>query len=327
VNKRLFAENRFFPLKNAGAGVVLGLGAPLGYVLFSMLFLNPENQSLVVWLAHLVRDETMLMLYLTVPTVFVFTAFGFYHGLQEAKLDYHTKEMERFLNVVAHDVASPLTVIKDGVAQISEGLHGQVTDAQHDLLENIRLQESIVTELVRELLDLQRIESGRYRLDLEPQPLVMMVEKAVSEMGVLIKEKKARVVLDVQAQGVIWVNADAFKFRQVLRNVLGNALKHIPNEGAVYVQVKLSEEDATSSEVVVRNEGASIPEDKLKVIFDKFIQADKHDQRSGFGLGLCICRDIIEMHRGKIWAENVKPSGVAFHFTLPTVVQGKTKKA
>ena len=301
--------------KAAAVGALLGLGAPVGYFLVSFLWLNPGHLHLTACVLTVWKKEFPLLLYLTFPTVTVFSLFGLYHGWQEARLAVKTHQMEHFLAVASHDIRNPLTVIHQAADLLDSETKGILSQAQRSLLNMMNHQVGVVVNLVEGLLDLYRMESGAYTLCLERTPLTPLVEKGTKEMELLVNQKSGsvKIVSDFRSDESVFV--DVFKFRQVIRNLLDNAIRHMPEKGTILI--RLLKNPKEELEVTVQNEGKSIPEERLPFIFNKFAQAKLHDQRLGYGLGLSICKDIVMLHRGRIWAENIKPSGVCFHVCLP----------
>lgn len=297
-------------------GAFLGLGAPLGYLLYSFVLLNPEHMGLLGWSAYALKHQTLWMVYLTVPTVTVFSLFGFWHGVQEARLASRKDQMARFLHIAAHDIRAPLGVIYALMALIKEGEVLGPFDAHRERLTRIAYEQiGVINELLDELLNMQKIEAGQYRLDLQPLSILPLVRKSVDEMAVLIEKKSAQVEVIADVPEDTQMQADAFKLRQVLRNLLSNAIRHSAEGGKISVRV--SRQDSGDIEITVSNEGPRIPEEYLAVIFDRLGQAGAGSEKLGAGLGLAICKEIVALHKGEIRIENTEPSGVRAWVRLP----------
>ena len=148
--------------KAAALGALLGLGAPLGYFLFSFLLLNPNELDLLSWISEVGKNESPLLFYLTVPTVTVFTLFGLYHGRQEARLAIKTYQMDRFLNIAAHDIRNPLAAVREAADLLELGITEGLDPRQKSLIKLIHRQMEVVLNLLEELLDLHKIEIELY---------------------------------------------------------------------------------------------------------------------------------------------------------------------
>lgn len=302
-------------LKAVAVGALLGLGAPAGYLLFSFLFFNPERLGLFSWCLAVLNEDPFLLAYLTFPTVTVFSLFGLYHGIQESRLATKTHQMEHFLAVASHDIRSPLAVVQKAAELLQEETPGSLNPGQRAVAEMIERQSQVMTDLVEELLDLHQMEAGEYELRLEWIEIIPLIEKAAEEMRILAAQKSGELQVVTDLPRETRLLADSFKLRQVIRNLIDNALKHLRKGGKILIYIM--ENAAKELEIAVHNEGECIKEEKLPFIFDKFVRAEDPDRPLGYGLGLSICKDIVDLHHGRIWAENVRPSGVCFHFCFP----------
>lgn len=311
----LMKRRREDVLKAMAAGALLGLGAPAGYLLFSFLVLNPDHLGLFSWSAFVLSQQSLLMAYLTFPTVTVFSLFGWYHGRQESRLAAKTHQMEHFLAVASHDIRSPLAVVQQAADLLQGEVQGPLNPGQKAMAEMIGHQSKLMTELVQELLDLHQMEAGEYQLRLEWILIIPLIEKAAEEMRLLTAQKSGALKIVTDLPHETKVLADSFKLRQVIRNLIDNAVKHLREGGKILIYIM--ENADKELEIAVHNEGECIKEEKLPFIFDKFVRAEDCDRPLGYGLGLSICKDIVDLHHGKIWAENVRPSGVCFHIRLP----------
>jgi signal transduction histidine kinase len=166
--------------------------------------------------------------------------------------------------------------------------------------------------LIDDLLDVSRIDAGRFSVDRQPEHVQLLVLEARELLSPLAEEKG--VVSEFEAKRDLPIVAvDRERLLQVFSNLIGNAVKFTPAGGNVQVKV-----DGANGEVVIRirDTGPGITETDLPHIFDRFWQA-KRTGRAGAGLGLAIAKGIIEAHDGRIWAESEPGNGAAFYFTLP----------
>jgi two-component system sensor histidine kinase KdpD len=169
--------------------------------------------------------------------------------------------------------------------------------------------------LVGNLLDMSRIESGALRPKREWNILPEIIGSVLTRMKHLAEEHQIKV--DVP-ESLPLVPVDYVQMEQVFTNLVSNSLKYAPANSVVCIRAQVKDE---SIHVQVSNQGPQVPPQDLKRIFDKFYRITAADKVTGTGIGLSICKGIIEAHGGNIWAENV-PDGLAFNFTLPLTWDG-----
>jgi signal transduction histidine kinase len=249
--------------------------------------------------------------------------------LAQAELREAVRLREEFLSVASHELRTPLTPLK-GFAALTLGRVEQGADfpERERLLKALRSmarQTDRLTRLVDDLLDTSRIQAGRFELEREPVDLLPLVRE-VLERFELRGEECLRFVLeapDTPVEGV-W---DGPRLEQVVTNLLSNAVRYSPQGGIVRVGFHLTEE---SVELRVRDEGIGIPPESLATLFQPFVRASNATSRhfGGLGLGLFICREIVQRHGGSIWAESPGPhQGSCFHVLLPRRAPADTTAA
>ncbi len=301
--------------QTAMIGAFLGLGAPCGYLLYSFVLLNPSELSFTDWIPFVLHNQGILLTYLTIPTIIVFAIFGYYNGLQKQRLALKKQQMEEFLHIATHDIRSPLVVMKKGTELLRDQTTGLLSAKQARIVQMLHNQSDVMSNLVTELLDIHKMESKQYHLELIPTQLIPLIKKAIEEMTLSIEDKSGSVKLTADVPEELTVLVDSFRFRQVMRNLLSNAVRHMPEEGII--DIHIFENSPGELEITLSNDGPTIPEEKLAVIFDKFAQAQTYSQPLGIGLGLAICKNIVALHCGRIWVENIDRAGVRFHISLP----------
>ncbi|MBI4763494.1 MAG: HAMP domain-containing histidine kinase [Deltaproteobacteria bacterium] len=220
-----------------------------------------------------------------------------------------------FFSTMSHELRTPLTSIKEGIALLQEGAAGPVTDKQKKLLDIVAQESRRLIELVNSSLDFSKMEAGMMTYHFEPADLVFLINKVILEMGPLVESKKIRLEAEVKAS-LPKVTMDQERILQVLRNLIGNALKFTPEGGRIGVFAGLT---GQGIKVAVRDTGPGIPENSLLTIFNKFQQVipEKSFQIKGSGLGLAIVKHIITSHGGRVWAESKLGQGSTFYFVLP----------
>lgn len=232
-----------------------------------------------------------------------------YEQLQRA---IHSRD--EVLAVVAHDLRNPLSTVSMAADLAREPALAQEDRSRQ--LNIIRRAVGVADRLIGDLLDISRIEAGHLTLDCAPTPLAPLFEE-VAEMLRAQAERRA-IALDVYmpaGEDLVW--ADAARLRQVLYNLVGNALKFTGEGGSISIRADPLDD---SVRISVLDTGIGIPEDARDHVFDRFWQA-KHSPRGSAGLGLAIAKGIVEAHRGRIWVESRAGGGSIFSFTIPRHAQ------
>ncbi|MGQ9645916.1 MAG: ATP-binding protein [Thermodesulfobacteriota bacterium] len=220
-----------------------------------------------------------------------------------------------FFSTVAHELRTPLSSIKMGLSLLTEGREGSLTEGQKELLTLIQKENNRIIGLVNAILDLSKIEAGMVTYKIEPQNVAPLIDQVVKEMGPLIEAKRIRFESEL-AERLPVAKIDTERFLQVLRNVIGNALKFTPEGGHVKVSVRTIDQGL---QITVTDTGPGIPEKNLTTIFEKFQQVDRRDSYKvkGTGLGLAIAKQVVTHHGGRIWAESQLGRGSTFFIQLP----------
>lgn len=229
----------------------------------------------------------------------------------------HLKELDRikseFVTTVSHDLRSPLTAILGYVELIERA--GETNDQQKEFIDRVRLSVQQITSLVTDLLDLGRIESG---LDerRESTPLAVLARYAVEGLRASAETKALRIQVEL-ADNLPLVAGDPIRLRQMIGNLVENAIKYTPAHGTV-----LLEAEGEGDQVILRviDNGPGIPVTDQPYLFDKFFRGSNvDDQSTGTGLGLSIVKSIVDNHSGRIWVESTPGEGSVFTVVLPAV--------
>lgn len=216
-----------------------------------------------------------------------------------------------FVATASHELKNPISVIKMNVCNILDGLVGQVNPEQKSILEICQNVIDRMGRLVNELLDLHKIEAGMIETKRKLCNPSQILEKQIKELEVMINKKRITLIKEVSDKNLsIW--ADDGKITQIVNNLLSNAIKYTPETGTITFRLYLIDE---LLRIECLDTGPGIPVDKLDKIFDKFERLD--DSKEGTGLGLAITKDIVEMHKGRIWAESKIGEGSKFIVVLP----------
>ena len=220
---------------------------------------------------------------------------------------------DEFISTVSHELRTPLTSIRGALGLLSSGILGEVSDKAGNLLRIALTNSDRLVRLINDILDLERIQSGREPLAFRPVQLGEIVRQAIDGMQPVADAGGVQLIHDtVQVE----IAADPDRLLQVLTNLLSNAIKFSPPNSTISVMLRPGLNGVTLS---VIDHGRGIPADKLEAIFGRFQQVDASDsrQKGGSGLGLAICRTIVLQHSGRIWAERNPVRGSKFRVYLP----------
>jgi PAS domain S-box-containing protein len=230
-----------------------------------------------------------------------------------------------FISIVSHELRTPLTAIRGSLGLIATGIYDHKPDKAKRMIEIALADSDRLSRLVNDILDIERLDSGKVELVMEVCEVSDLMQRAVEGVEAIAELTSITLcVTPLFAQ--VWAAPDAIL--QTLTNLLSNAIQFSPPNGTVWLSADMVHSNRTQSPTIrfgVKDQGRGIPDDKLEMIFDRFQQADVSDsrQKGGTGLGLSICRSIVQQHGGKIWAESSlkPPTGSHFYFTLPTPKQ------
>ncbi len=215
------------------------------------------------------------------------------------------------LSSVSHELRTPLATIKASVSSLRSGEVEWDTEARQDLLAAVEEETDLLNQLVGNLLDSSRLEAGSLRPQITWNVLADIVRAVLARMKTTLRNH--RVEADV-SDDLPLVPVDFVQLEQVFGNLLSNSAKYSPP--GTRIAIRAQAEDESRVHVQVTNQGPQIRHEDLERIFDRFYRVTASDRVAGIGLGLSICKGLIEAHGGRIWAENL-PDGLAFHFTLP----------
>ena len=231
------------------------------------------------------------------------------------------KEIERlkqeFVSIVGHDLRTPLTSIQVSLSLLAEGIRGPLPEV---VLSDVRSAERNVERLIRlinDLLDIARMESGRWRMRCETVSVDSLLERAAEAVRPL--SQQLHIKLDI-VPGGLSIAADADRLIQVVVNLLSNSLKFSPPGSTISLGSRTA---AQWVEIAIKDQGPGIPLEFKDRIFDRFQQVDGTEHKGGSGLGLAICKAIIGEHKGTIGVDSEPGQGSTFWFRLPAPA-GKT---
>src|SRR6202140_512964 len=224
----------------------------------------------------------------------------------------------QFLSHVSHELRTPLTCIHQYVTLLLDGLAGPLAPDQHDHLKTVLKSVNQLHAMIRDLLEATRAESGKMRIEPRCVALGELVQQAVAMLRPTANEKNVGLEIGMD-QRLPLVHADPDRVLEVMINLMDNAIKFTPPDGGVMLQASMVDADPSSVYVSISDTGRGIGPEAKALIFERLYQDPESvdNNRSGLGLGLFICREIIRLHEGRIWVSSDPGQASTFTFTLP----------
>lgn len=234
----------------------------------------------------------------------------------------HVQRMkDELIAIVNHELRTPLTSLQGSIELLLTGKLGELSEQGQRMLEIAANNIERLTQLTDSLLTLEQFDSGKAVLLKQPCNTGDLVKQAIENVQTIAAKRGVR-LLATPDPIPVWLDID--RMGQVLHQLLMNAIRFSEPGGRIWLEVELKESGFHGMQppfvlVSVKDEGQGIPADKLEVIFDRFQQVDASDTRrqSGAGLGLALCRRIVEQHQGNLWVESTIGQGSTFYLALP----------
>ncbi len=238
--------------------------------------------------------------------------------IEEANLNLKEvdKRKSKFLDIVAHDIRTPLTSILS-YADLLLRYKSEPEDTRDEFLKVIIQESRRLGDLISDYLDLSKIEAGLLEYEIQPMDFREVIDHSVSVYSGACMEKGILIEADGLPEELPLVG-DKKRLIQVMSNLLSNASKFTPIDGRIMIRAGI-DADGEELEVTVADTGPGIPESHVHEIFKKFAQVHDGELHTvgGTGIGLSICKEVVASHHGKIWAENREEGGACIHVTLP----------
>jgi signal transduction histidine kinase len=229
------------------------------------------------------------------------------------KLDKNEQLRKELIGDVSHELRTPLAFIKASIESIADG----VINPSPEILQDIQEEIDRLTRLVDDLQELSIIEAGSYVLDKKKVAVTNLIIPLANQMQSSFKDKAIQFNLELGGD-LPEINVDVDRIKQVLTNIISNAIRFTPQGGRI--ELRVSNENSSSIKFAIRDSGIGIPRAQLGKIFTRFYRVDKSRSREGggSGIGLTIAKQFIEAHSGRIWAESPgENQGTTIAFTLP----------
>ena len=226
---------------------------------------------------------------------------------------------DEFISTVRHELRTPLTSLRASLGLISAGTLDKRPEKQRQMLDMAMGNCDRLIRLVNDILDFEKVEKGKLQFDREPVEAIDLLRRAADVAYTAASQ--AHIIVGVEGAPV-QILGDEERILQVLNELVANAIKFSPRDSSIRLSAQPRHGGGEGAEEVcftVEDQGRGIAQEKLERIFERFQQGDASDSRAlgGTGLGLALCRSIVEQHGGRIWAESTPGKGSRFHFTLP----------
>jgi len=237
------------------------------------------------------------------------------HQLQTARQD--------FVSNISHELRTPLASLRALVETLSDGAL-EDPDAAHRFLRHMEVEVDALTQMVQELLELSRIESGKVTLQYSSVAGSDFVIQSCERLQAQANRADVTIIVDAP-ETLPAIEIDTTRMQQVLTNLIHNAIKFSPTGGTIRVSATMNESHEMT--IAVADTGVGIAHEDVSRIFERFYKADRARAGGGTGLGLAIAKHIVQAHGGTIWAESIPGRGSTFYFTVPTAVKPTAETA
>lgn len=221
-----------------------------------------------------------------------------------------------FINITSHQLRTPLSGMKWLLELIKEGDTRNLTKKQKDFINKIYNENERMIALVADLLEVSRLESGQFKLILQPTDITSVIRSLIREKKTVVQKKRLNVTFTTEQEPFPFVRTGPMKIKQAIGNIINNAILYTPEKGHILIDLKVQGNKVLCK---VEDTGIGIPEDSQNRVFSKFFRGSNilQVQTTGTGLGLFITKAFIEASGGKIWFKSEENKGTTFYFTLP----------
>lgn len=283
------------------------------------------------------EDERLAMTF-TSYLAALYESVAFYHEIQDlaAKLASEIEDRKRaeeelersrkqqmrlkdeFLSHVSHELRSPVMTVQQFLEILQEGATGPINAQQREYVDIALRNTNQLSTMIGDLLDAARIEAGKLRVDLEPMDLPEVLHEAVASARPAAEKRQVTLTLDLPGTLPLVV-ADRSRVRQIVTNLLDNAIKFTGSQGSVAVKAAPDPDDPRLVRLQVSDTGCGLSPEDAQRVFERHFQVPNRDcaARKGLGLGLCICKELVTLQGGDISVKSQSRAGSEFSFTLP----------
>lgn len=238
-------------------------------------------------------------------------------AMANAELRHLDEVKSTFISVAAHELQTPLSSINGFIEMLLDEVYGPVNEEQKEALDIVQRSATRLISIIKNLLDVTRIEAGRIELALRPINLSELIESIVAEFRPQIEARQQKLLLSLQPN-LPFALCDHTRTIQIVGNLLSNAIKYTPNKGTIKISSQPADVEGFL-QLSVSDSGVGISKDDQKMLFTRFFRSESAHVtgENGTGLGLYITRALVELHGGQIWAESELWQGSTFNVTFP----------
>lgn len=266
------------------------------------------------YILTLIVAETLLLLVITIILFYALHRTSVIKKHEESLISSQTRQRD-FIPMLVHELRAPLSVIQGASDLLLKEVKDLSADQIHTLLAQVKSSSGSMLKMVGDILDVSKMDSGKFEVNRVYANINNILKEECGYFQSLAKVKN--IILDCKIDATLPnTSFDPERIKQVLNNLLSNALKFVPESGSIIVS---SAKSGNYIQVTVADSGEGISDTDKHILFQKFVQTQSHNhtKERGTGLGLYISKGIVEAHSGRIWVEDNKPTGARFNFTLP----------
>ncbi len=235
------------------------------------------------------------------------------------KAEYANRAKSNFLANMSHELRTPMHGILSFANLGKKRIHKATPEKLESYFNNIQISGERLIKLLNALLDISKLEAGKMILDIQQYNITDLLIKCQNELEAKFSEQQLS--LQINAESTLLAYFDYDRIYQVVINILSNAIKFSPPDSIITINAEIKEQEEQQQLIVsIEDQGVGIAEKEVDNLFEKFFQSDNQDNDTGMGgtgLGLAICKEIISLHKGKIWFESNAGSGSIFFFQIP----------
>jgi signal transduction histidine kinase len=236
---------------------------------------------------------------------------------QRRELEEEAKNKSLFIDILAHELRTPLTPVLNSASMLDDMMGSNSSGSLGKLARNILVGVRVLENRLDELLDLARYSRGTFKINLQPCNLQEFFERIFAVYKSSLDRNEPRLIIDLP-EFLPAVDMDASRLEQVIHNLLSNAEKYNSPDGKIFFKAAINDK---TLRVEIKDEGCGIPENEIENIFKPYHRIQRDRPVSGLGLGLAVCKQIVEAHGGKIRIESKVGMGSVFSFAVPVTVK------
>lgn len=258
----------------------------------------------------------ILLIIVVCLIVYIFLMRKKIYSLKKDEIKKMEDRRSGFISIISHQLRTPLSVVKGYLESLAEGDLGKLEPTQQEYVDDALKINRETIKMANDYLDAARLDAEAIEVSPEEVDMLEIVQGAVEKLKILAKAYNCDLILNPPNEKIYPVNADKIKIKQVVENIVANALKYTSGKGSATISL---EDDKDFVTFVCEDTGIGIPADQIDDLFTKFFRAKNviHKDTKGSGLGLFFAKSIIEALKGKIWVESEENKGTKVLFKLP----------